>query len=77
MASASCNFPVMKEGVLLKRQRGLTHIDLRRLKFQHRFCRLTQQCLFYFEKKKVKSNLVPVLRSGSVVYLFLGGGDRL
>ena len=46
--------PLLKEGYLLKRQRGQSSgADLRGLKFQQRFICLTQDYLEYFVDKKV------------------------
>ena len=44
---------VYKEGILQKRQRGLRASDTQRksLRFQKRFCRLTQDSLDYYDKK--------------------------
>ena len=44
---------LLKEGPLLKRQRGLNHKNLINLKFQDRVCRLTSACLEYYVKRKV------------------------
>lgn len=47
--------PLLKEGYLLKRQRGQSSgADLRGLKFQQRFICLTQDFLGYFVDKKVR-----------------------
>ena len=56
MAEGSCQELVFKEGLLLKRQRGLNHKNLKNLKFQDRVCRLTSTCLEYYEKRKVWFN---------------------
>ena len=46
--------PLLKEGYLLKRQRGQrSGADLRGLRFQQRFICLTQDFLDYFVDKKV------------------------
>ena len=47
---------VYKEGMLLKRQRGLRANNTRKLKFQERFCCLTNTSLDYYDplpKKRV------------------------
>ena len=45
---------LMKEGYLLKRQRGQSsRADLRGLKFQQRYICLTQDFLYYYVDKKV------------------------
>lgn len=36
-------------GYLRKRSRGVTKVDLRALKFQQRYCRLTANCLEYYK----------------------------
>ena len=47
---------VYREGMLLKRQRGLKASNAKKLKFQERFCRLTCTSLDYYDpnpKKRV------------------------
>ena len=52
------NVPVLKEGYLLKRQRGKSsNADLRNLKFQQRYFCLTQDSLHYFVDRKVYRRL--------------------
>lgn len=50
MASNSSSVKVYKEGLLLKRSRGL-HSN-KRLKFQERYCKLTSGSLDYYDPKK-------------------------
>ena len=43
----------IKEGVLLKRQRGLHSLFLKKLKFQERYCVLFNKGLYYYDAEKV------------------------
>ena len=43
----------IKEGVLLKRQRGLHSLSLKKLKFQERYCMLSNKGLYYYDGEKV------------------------
>lgn len=55
---------VYKEGLLFKRQRGL-HGNQKKLKFQERFCRLTQISLDYYDpnpKKRVSLYFISMQR---------------
>lgn len=55
---------VYKEGLLFKRQRGL-HGNQKKLKFQERFCRLTQISLDYYDpnpKKRVSHTLLACIQ---------------
>lgn len=57
---------VYKEGLLFKRQRGLQHGNQKKLKFQERFCRLTQISLDYYDpnpKKRVSH--IPLAYNGN------------
>jgi hypothetical protein len=52
---------VYREGMLLKRQRGLKTGNAKKLKFQERFCRLTCTSLDYYDpnpKKRVSLRIV-------------------
>ena len=59
---------VYREGFLYKRQRGL-HGNTKKLKFQERFCRLTQISLDYYDpnpKKRVSGQNRPCVDGGRI-----------
>lgn len=61
---------VLKEGNLLKRQRGRSSgADLRRLKWQQRYISLTPDYLYYYSDQKVRPTMIP--RTVSYVYMYV------
>lgn len=51
---------VLKEGNLLKRQRGRSSgVDLRKLKWQQRYISLTPDYLYYYIDQKVRPTMMP------------------
>ena len=53
MESDKDKLVIIKEGVLLKRQRGLHSLSLKKLKFQERYCMLSKKSLCYYDGEKV------------------------
>ena len=53
---ATANVATLKEGYLIKRQRGMSakSDSLKKLKFQQRYVRLDEKILDYFKDPKVK-----------------------